>query len=339
VNPSIFRLLRRAGWVLGFAFLGLVLVVVELRILAAARERLSAADAAPRSGRYVHAGDAEMFLQEEGPADGPAVLLIHGTGAWSEIWRGTMRSLGAAGYRAIALDMPPFGYTMVKKGASFSDQTQAQRILAALDALHLERVIFVGHSFGARATMQATFLAPSRVAALVLVDSALGLRAAPAQPSPLLRSVLEVGWLRNAIVASTVTNPWMTRRLLALLVAEESAVTAERVAMLQHPLVVAGTTERVGEWLLPFATTSESTMANDRSRYPGLAVPTPVLWGARDTVTPVDQGRDIVSLFPGAAWVELPQSGHIPAIEDPSAFDAALVKFLKERARASTDRP
>jgi pimeloyl-ACP methyl ester carboxylesterase len=68
--------------------------------------------------------------------------------------------------------------------------------------------------------------------------------------------------------------------------------------MLQAPLVIDGTTDRVGEWLLPFVTTSESTMANDRSRHPRLTVPTLVLWGARDTVTPIDQGRDIVSLIP-----------------------------------------
>jgi pimeloyl-ACP methyl ester carboxylesterase len=127
----------------------------------------------------------------------------------------------------------------------------------------------------------------------------------------------------------------MTRRLLALLVAEESAVTSERVATLQKPLVVEGTTERVGEWLLPFVTSSESTMANDRSHYPGLVVPTLVLWGARDTITPVDQGRDIASLIPGATWVELPRAGHIPAIEAPSALDAALLQFLRERVRVS----
>jgi hypothetical protein len=85
--------------------------------------------------------------------------------------------------------------------------------------------------------------------------------------------MLEVGWLRNAVVASTVTNQWMTRRLLALLVADQSAVTAERVAMLQAPLVIDGTTERVGEWLLPFVTAGESTMANDRSRYPDSRCP------------------------------------------------------------------
>jgi pimeloyl-ACP methyl ester carboxylesterase len=98
-------------------------------------------------------------------------------------------ALTQAGYRAIALDMPPFGYTTVKASASFSDEAQARRILGAIDALHLDRVTFVGHSFGARSTMQATFLSPSRVAGLVLVDSALGLNAAPAETPRLLRSV------------------------------------------------------------------------------------------------------------------------------------------------------
>ena len=180
----IFRLLRRAGRMLGFAFLGLALGVVTLRIFAAAHERIRAPDAAPRSGRYVHAGDADMFLQEEGPTDGPAVLLVHGTKAWSEIWRGTMHSLGAAGYRAIALDMPPFGYTMVQRNASFSDEAQALRILGAIDALHLERVVFVGHSFGARATMQATFHSPSRVQRLYWSTRRLAWRGRPRRPLP-----------------------------------------------------------------------------------------------------------------------------------------------------------
>jgi pimeloyl-ACP methyl ester carboxylesterase len=327
--------IRRARRILGFVLSALVGAVVALRFVAAEHERLRAPDAAPRSGRYVHAADAEMFLQEEGPADGPPVLMIHGTGAWSEIWRGTMRSLGGAGYRAIALDMPPFGYSTVTVNASFSDEAQARRILGVLDALRLDRATFVGHSFGARSTMQATFLSPSRVAALVLVDSALGLNAPPAETPRLLRSALEVGWLRNAIVASTLTNRLMTRRLLSLLVAEQSAVTPARVAMLQQPLVIEGTTERTGEWLLQFLTTSESTMANDRRRYPGLSVPTLVLWGARDTITPLDQGRDIASLIPGATWIELPRAGHIPAIEDPMAFDAALLGFLNERVKTS----
>src|SRR5262249_45525025 len=291
--------------------LGVVLIVVPclglaaFRIAAARREYLPRPNAAPATGRYVRAADVQLFLQEEGPADGPPVILIHGTGAWSEIWRGTMHSLAHAGYRAIALDMPPFGYTVPPATADYGDDAQAQRIIGALDALHVDRVTLVGHSFGARPTMQATFLATPRVARLVLVDAALGLQPSPttAQPSRVLQMTLGFPPLRNALVASTLTNPMLTHRLFSMLVAETDAVTPARVRMLQQPFVVEGATAHLGEWLLPFATTSESSLATDRRRYASLTMPTLVIWGARDAVTPVAQGRDIVGLIPGAQWV------------------------------------
>jgi pimeloyl-ACP methyl ester carboxylesterase len=65
-------------------------------------------------------------------------------------------------------------------------------------------------------------------------------------------------------------------------------------------------------------------------------MPTLVLWGARDEITPLAQGRDIASLIPGAAWAELPKAGHIPAIEDPAGFDAAVLQFLRERVPVQT---
>jgi pimeloyl-ACP methyl ester carboxylesterase len=254
------RWLARAG--LALALL-LVVALAGFRAAAARRETRTRGDAAPKGGRFVRAADVELFVQEEGPATGDPVVLIHGTGAWSEIWRGTMHRLSQAGYRAIALDMPPFGFTA--------------------------RPTLVGHSFGGRPTMQATFLAPSRVRTLVLVDAALDLQRAPgdAHASPAaLRAVLGATPLRDALVATTLTNPMMTGRLLSLLVSNtDAAVTPQRLAMLRRPFVVAGTTARFGEWLLPFATTSESSLATDRTRYAGLRMPTLVLWGERDAVT------------------------------------------------------
>ena len=71
-------------------------------------------------------------------------------------------------------------------------------------------------------------------------------------------------------------------------------------------------------------------MATDRSRYATLAIPTMVLWGAKDSVTPIAQGQDLVHLIPGARWEVLPMAGHIPAIEDERSFDAALLDFLRD---------
>ena len=343
---------------LGVLLLVLALVLTGFRVAADRRETLSRYDAAPKSGRFVRAADVHLVVQEEGPPDGAPVVLIHGTGAWSEIWRGTMRSLAGAGYRAIALDMPPFGYSSHPVNGDYGDDAQARRIIGVLDALRLERATLVGHSFGGRPTMQATFLAPQRVERLVLVDAALDLArgcldaevsgchtvvrdsfpASEASGPWLARAVLRAPTVREAVVSATLTNPGMTGWLLSRLVANREAVTRERVAMLQRPFTLQGWTPGLAGWLAPFATTRTSSMATDRSLYPSLQMPTMVLWGARDSLTPMAQGVDIARLIPNAHWEVLPSAGHIPAIEDPRSFDAALLEFLRRSSTRSLQR-
>jgi pimeloyl-ACP methyl ester carboxylesterase len=326
------RRVRRSIIALGILLVGVpVVTLTGFRTAAWRREVRTRAAAAPRSGHFVRASDVEMFVQEAGPSDGPPVLLIHGTGAWSEIWRRTIDTLASRGYRAIAVDMPPFGYSSRPENATYGDEAQARRILGVIDALRLEHITLVGHSFGGRPTMQAFFLDPSKVASLVLVDVALSLdtmKVASAVGWP-VRAVLGLPPLRNGLVAATLTNPAFTSRLLRGLVADRSAVTPERIAMFQRPFAVERTTVSFGDWLRPFVTTSEQSLATERARYAAISVPTMVLWGTLDTVTPIEQGRDLARLIPASSWVELAGVGHIPAIEATERFNAALVAFLE----------
>jgi pimeloyl-ACP methyl ester carboxylesterase len=351
------RLARIARWLVNLLivlFIGTIFVLAGFRIAAARREVLSRSEAAPSTGQFVRTGDVQMFVQEDGPLDGPPVVLIHGTGAWSEIWRGTMHALARAGYRAIALDMPPFGFSTRPASVDYSDSAQARRILVVLDSLGLKRVTFVGHSFGGRPTMEATFMAPDRVSRLVLVDAALDLmrecgnegmrecgtaslpsaQSTDTTGSRLTRAVLGTPLVRNAVVATTLSNPHMTGWLLSKLVYNrDSAVTPARVAMLQRPFVLQDWTPGLGAWLQPFATTRTSSMATDRARYAKLAIPTMVLWGAKDAITPIAQGQDLARLIPGARLEVLPMAGHIPAIEDERDFNAELLEFLRDTSR------
>jgi pimeloyl-ACP methyl ester carboxylesterase len=348
--PRVRRWLLRVGWGVGVLLLAAVLVLAGFRVAAARRETLSRRDAAPSTGRFVRAADVDLFVQEEGRTDGAAVVLVHGTGAWSEIWRSTIRMLASEGYHVFALDMPPFGFSSRPANGDYGDDAQARRILGAMDALHLARTTLVGHSFGGRPTMQATFIAPTRIERLVLVDAALDLTRGCAgaavrgcavaardsfpsvEPSGswALHAVLGVPPVRDAIVSATLSNPRMTAWLLSKLVANrEAAVTPARIAMLQRPFVLDGWTHGLGEWLTPFATTRTSSMATDRARYATLTMPTLVLWGARDSLTPLAQGEDLARLIRGARLTVLPRAGHIPAIEDEDAFSAALLDFLE----------
>src|SRR5262245_18927839 len=135
---------RRIRWVLAAIFLPLALiasVLIATSWWACHRESKTGPEAAPKGGRFIQASDVRVFIQELGPEGGPVVLLIHGTGAWSEIWRETLVSLAKEGFRAVAIDVPPFGYSDKPMGPeSYKRETQAARIVGILDALGISRV-------------------------------------------------------------------------------------------------------------------------------------------------------------------------------------------------------
>src|SRR5687767_5170572 len=169
---TAFRWIRRSVLL---AAVMVATIVTVFRVATAVRERQTAEGAAPYTGRHVPAGDLKVFVQEAGPATGSPVLLVHGTGAWGEIWRETMTALAVNGFRAIAIDVPPFGFSGKPPGASaYSPDKQAGRIAAALDALGVANVVLVGHSVGGRPAVETALRIPDRVSRLVLVDPALG---------------------------------------------------------------------------------------------------------------------------------------------------------------------
>ncbi|HJR82077.1 MAG TPA: alpha/beta fold hydrolase, partial [Anaerolineales bacterium] len=126
----------------------LLAVILFFTLLANLRETKTRQEAAPSTGRFVQAGDVELFIQEMGPENGQVILFIHGTAAWSGLWRETMTPLAEAGYRCIAIDIPPFGYSERPATPSYGNADQARRIVALMDALRIERAILLGHSFG-----------------------------------------------------------------------------------------------------------------------------------------------------------------------------------------------
>jgi hypothetical protein len=86
-------------------------VLVAFRIAAALRETYTSEAIAPPAGRFVATRSGRVFVLDEGPRDGTPILLIHGTAAWSEFWRGTIDHLVAHRYRVVAIDLPPFGFS------------------------------------------------------------------------------------------------------------------------------------------------------------------------------------------------------------------------------------
>lgn len=325
---------RLVRWIVRAAVALLAIATIVLAVMrwqATRRETHSAAASAPRGGRFVRAHDVDLFVQERGDPTRPAVVFVHGTGAWSETWLPAMDAVAAAGFHSVALDLPPFGYSQRPDPPRYDKREQGRRIAALLDAMALERPVLVGHSFGGGPTVEALMTASDRARALVLVDAALGIRedgASPSSGSPISRGFLAVGPLRDAVVATFLTNPSFTRRLLQSFVADPAIATDARVSVYQRPLVVRGTTRAFGQWLPALLLPDPQARSEDPAQYARLRLPVAALWGDRDTVTPLDQGRRLVSLVPAARLVVLPGIGHIPQIEDADGFNRALVEVL-----------
>jgi len=329
---------------MGRGLLGLLILVAGalavFRTLTYARERQSAEQAAPAAGRLVGDGDKRIFVREEGPASGLPVVLIHGFGAWSETWRRTSAELAGRGFHAIALDLPPFGFSDKITDGSFSREAQARRILGVLDALRLKDVVLVGHSIGARPTVETALLAPDRARALVLVDAALGFgddgEIAPVHAGAAMRAFFGIRPLRNAVLSATATNPLMTRRLLSTFVADPAVLTPALLSVYQKPFVVRDSTNRLGDWLKVVTVEPEDSLSGKLSNFAKLAMPTLLIWGDKDTITPLWQGEKLKQTIPQSSLRVLKDLGHIPQIEDNVSFNRSLLPFLLELEGART---
>ena len=317
------KLLRWSGNGLLALLLALILVIVSFRLAASIRETATRAQLAPQTGQLVPTRSGGVFVQEKGPKHGVPVVLFHGTAAWSELWRHTSEALAAAGFHVIALDLPPFGFS--DRPGNYTRQDQAGRISDVLEALKAPPAIIVGHSFGAGAATELAMRHPERARALVLVDAALGLMAVPSDAPWMVKPQ----WIREILVSLTITNPVATEMLLKSMIAKKERALPEFVAILQWPLTQRDSTSAIADWLYYFLGADTSAVSADRTAYANVKIPVAILWGDKDTVTPLEQALDLRTLLPPQTSLTLlPGLGHIPQIEDPALFNDALLKAL-----------
>lgn len=317
----------------------LLAVILFFTVLANLRETKTRHEAAPSTGRFVQAGDVELFIQEMGPVDGQVILFIHGAAAWSGLWRETMTPLAKAGYRCIAIDIPPFGYSERPSTPSYGNTDQAKRIVALMDALEIEHAILLGHSFGGGATMETALMIPDRIDALILEDvGGLNLNLQPAAKTQGLSAVemfLGTPFVRNPVLATTGTNPVFTKTLISAMVLDPADATEETIEILQEPLVLEGATNTLGDWLKSVLGPQEVSLTSDPAKYQRLTMPTLIIWGDSDTVIPLQEGEYLQSILPDAELVIMKGVNHIPHVEDQDKFVELASGFLEQHVIAS----
>jgi pimeloyl-ACP methyl ester carboxylesterase len=321
--------------VLIISILSILLIIISCYSLAASLRETKMADSiAPATGRFIKAGDLQLYIQELGDPKNPPVLMIHGMGSWSELWRETMIALSENGFYAIAADLPPFGFSQRPDPTQLKSVDQAMRLIDLIENLGLKKVHLLGHSFGGGATLHTALLIPDQIISLNLVDVAVSIEKSDDSvqaESSLLDSFFEMQWIRDRIFESTVTNPHLTKTLFSLFVYDSKCITDEKVKVIQSPMRIEGTTHYLGDWLGIFISNADDQLYQDfienRNK---LLMPIHFIWGEEDTVTPLSRAEFLQKEFPGSSLDIMNGIGHIPQLESPEVFNQILISLLKE---------
>jgi haloalkane dehalogenase len=143
-------------------------------------ERFEGLPGWPFDPHYVEVADGDggslrVHYVDEGPADGPVVLLMHGEPSWAYLYRHMIPPLAAAGYRCIAPDLVGFGRS--DKPVQQADYTYARHVAwmreALLDRLDLRGITFFGQDWGGLIGLRLVAEHPDRYDAVVVGNTGL----------------------------------------------------------------------------------------------------------------------------------------------------------------------
>lgn len=124
----------------------------------------------------VRSGDVEIFYRKFGTPGRTPVLIVHGLSFFSYDWIETA-TLIARDREVVAIDMRGFGESSWSPQRNYKLDNMSADVIAVLEALHCQKAVLMGHSFGGRVALATAGWKPERVAGLVCVDFAPDLAA------------------------------------------------------------------------------------------------------------------------------------------------------------------
>ena len=281
---------------------------------------------APPPSDFIEVKGQLVHLRDEGPRhtgtnDPPPIVLVHGTGASLHTWEGWVRALKGQ-RRVITFDLPGFGLTGPFAGqyeaGNYKGDTYARFMLDLLDALKIDRVVLGGNSLGGEVAWRTAFLAPQRVAALVLVD---------ASGPPFTPLSLPLGFVVARTPVLNRISEWVLPRSLVhdsvvSVYGDPAKVSSELVDRYFELTLREGNRRALAQRL------QQLVAGEDAERIATLKLPTLILWGGRDRLIPPAIGQQFKQQIAGSQLVLYEELGHVPQEEDPARTVQAVKLFL-----------
>ena len=264
---------------------------------------------------YVSTRLGRWFYQERGHArreGDPTIVLWHSFLCDGGMWDGQLGPLSELG-RVVVFDGP--GHGKSEAPPVFTLEDNARALGDALDVLGAKKVIVVGLSWGGMMGMQLALLDPTRVVALALLDTS----ASPEIVGKKLKYRAMLSAFRRVGLP-----PFLMETQVAKAMFSPRTLRSRRELVERFANDVAGFS-REGVYRVGRAIFWRDDIV---PRLGSITAKTLVVHGTDDAAIPADRGRIIAERIPGARLVMIEGAGHLSAMEEPEAVNAAVVPFV-----------
>lgn len=241
----------------------------------------------------------------------PDIVLIHGFPLDQEMWRAQVRFLHAAGRRVLTPDLPGFGSRPGNPPHRCSIGAFAEDIHHFIARNAIAPCIIGGFSMGGYVLLALLNRFPDDACAAIFIDTHPAADTVEARQGR-LKSITElqadgIGALLNRMpdrLLSPAAPPEL-RKQVADMIARQNPAGMIRAQM-------------------------AAAMRVDQTLYlPEIKIPSLVIGGAEDVITPPHVMQRWCSQLPDARWVEIPGAGHLTPMEAPDAVNRAVGEFVR----------
>lgn len=280
--------------------------------------------------------DADLLRTPVGPGSlhverygrgGEAVVLLHGFGTSSFLWRNVAPALTHGGLTAFAIDLLGYGESDRPLDADYSIAAQAEYLERAMTALHIPEATVVGLGIGGGIALRLACTRPARVRRLALINSV----AFDECPGRDVRSI-QLGTARFALRVSqgVLGAAPLLKRVLEEGVANQDSMPARLVARYLAPYAGA-------EGVMHLLALARALRAEDVESLPisHLAIPTLIVWGEAEPWLDGGLPERLQRAIPRSRLVRMAQVGRLVPEESPQV----LSQLLLEHARGADPGP
>lgn len=251
-----------------------------------------------------------LSYDDLGEGDVP-VIFLHGFPFDKTMWQGQLEFL-KTDYRVIACDIRGFGKS-ADEVTSLRIDLFSEDLIAFMNTLHIEKAIICGLSMGGFIALNAIQRFPDRFEALILCDTQC------------IADTAEAKAKRYAIIGDIAENGVtdFNEGFIKKVFHPDSISHKKELVESLRKVVFANSPHIISMGLTALAERAETCSALS-----GITVPTLIICGREDAVTPLAQSESMHAAIEGSVLQVIDDAGHVSNLEQPQLFNKCLLDFL-----------